>query len=142
MDVARGYAEAYADYAADAESLTGNTPTGPGLAAAKLVLSAALVPAFSLIPPDQAADIIAKAFTAFWLAPPMVFAGTFPGVVTAVPGTAVLAPALTAAWKLNLLTLSKKPEATPRIAQVFHAFTSTVIVTDATTPVPTVGPIL
>ncbi len=142
VDVASGYADAYAAYAADARSLIGNAPSGPAIEAARAKLAQMLVPAFSMVPPTQAADLIALALTAFWMVPPMVFSGSFPGVATAAPGAALLPKAILLAWSTNMATLSRRPEATARIAQVFHAFTSTVVCTDATVPSPTVGPIL
>src|SRR4051812_28529854 len=86
VESAKRLADAYATYAATAQSVMGGSPVS--LAAAKATLQASLAPVFatSRLAPQTAAQL-AQAFTAFWLLPPVAFVGTPPGVVTVVPGS-------------------------------------------------------
>ncbi len=142
LDSARLYSAIYAEYAAAGRTILGNAPLS--LAAAQAALTLALVPVFTGFgrPPGVVAEQMAQAFTAFWLLPPVVTAGSFPGVVTLVLGTPVLGPALQAVWAQNVSARASNQEASQRLADVLHAFTLTVTVTEATVPTPTIGTLL
>lgn len=129
-------AQAYATYASDARTVSGNAPVS--LAAAQETLTGALVPAFTGYGrgPENVANAIAGAFTAFWFVPPVVTAGSFPGTVTAVTGTQALVEALVNTWEANVRGRVDRDTAAGRLADVFDKFTKTVIVTE----VPGVGP--
>ncbi len=141
-DSARRYAKLYARYAAAARTVLGNAPVS--LAAAEASLTVALIPVFTGFgrPLPTVAQQMAQAFTAFWLLPPVATAGSFPGIVTLVPGTLILGPALVAVWLQNVAAQASSQEASQRLADVLHAFTLTVVVTEATVPTPTVGTIM
>ena len=142
VDSARRYAAMYGRYATDARTVLGNAPAS--LTAAEATLAAALIPVFTGFgrPSQLVAQQMAQAFTAFWLLPPVVTAGSFPGLVTAVAGTAALGPAMVAAWAANVASKATNQQAAQRMADALHAFTLTVVVTEATAPTPTVGPIV
>lgn len=127
------WAAAYgATYAANAQSLAGGSPVGiPG---AQAILASSLAGAFAS---GSAAAAMAAAFIAFWGGPPMAFLGAFPGIVTAVGGTFDLA----AAFQANIDSKATVGDACARIAGILDASTRLVIVTDSTTPSPTIGPI-
>lgn len=96
---AAAWAAAYETYAQGGRSCQG---AGPGsLAAAKATLEAALTAAFQDGTAAGASSAMAAAFTAFWLTPPVTFAGSTPGVVTAVTGTAAFSAALSARFTAN-----------------------------------------
>ena len=131
------WADAYAAYAASAQSPMGGIPVT--LVAAKATLATALAGAFSGVVPATTAAAMATAFVAFWLTPPVVFVGTPPGAVTvAIPGA--LAAALVAAWAANTAGKLSVSDSADSIATAIDAWTRTVIVTHPT-PVPIVGPI-
>ncbi len=139
-DAGERWANLYADYARAAMSPTGGSPAA--VDAAIPALSSALAATFAaMADPGTTASQMADAFTLFWFAPPMAFAGAFPGVVTVVPGTAALAAALAATWASNIAGGLSARDAADAIAADLHAFTTTVVCTDATVPTPTVGPI-
>lgn len=142
QEAARRYAEIYARYAADARTVLGNAPVS--LAAAEATLRIALIPVFTGFgrPPQVVAQQLAAAYTAFWLLPPVATAGSFPGIVTLVAGTPVLGPALAAIWVANVASMPSARDAAQRLAAAIDIFTKTVIVTEATIPSPTVGPLL
>jgi len=139
--VARNWAQLYATYAADGTTLLGGHPLS--LDAAQATLQGALTGVFAnpyqLAP--QTATQMAAAFTAFWLLPPVATTDVFPGVVTAVAGTALLQTALLSAWFSNFASKASGEQAARGIATALDAFSRTVIVTNATVPSPTVGPL-
>ena len=126
------WAAAYGSYASAAQSLAGGHPTG--IAAAQAILSSALAGAFAT---GNAAPAMAAAFKAFWSGPPMPFLGAFPGIVTANGGSFDLS----AAFQANIDSKADVGTACARIAGVLDTSTRQVVVTDSTTPSPTVGPI-
>lgn len=130
-EAGKRWAQAYGDYAAAAMSLAGGSPIVQGAVDA---LGGVLG---NLFAGGLAAPAMDAAFVAFWLAPPMAFAGPFPGVVTAVPSV----PGLAGVFASNVEGKASADAAMGAIAAALHAFTLTVIVTDATVPTPTVGPI-
>lgn len=143
-DMARKWSRAYASYAADASTPLGGSPLSSSLEAAQATLEGALTGIFSnplsLLP--QTAALMAAAFTAFWFLPPVAtLDGAFPGVVTAVAGTALLQAALIAAWLSNLASRAGAEQAAVGVAAALDAFSRTVVVTIATVPSPTVGPL-
>lgn len=141
-EAADRWSAAYASYAASATSCGGVSPAS--LAAAQAALKGVLTGVFAARSPtpNAAASAFASAFTAFWIAPPVVFAPhPFPGVVTVVGGTAALGPALLSAWSSNLATRARADAASSSIASALHAFTLTVVVTHPIVPTPCVSPI-
>lgn len=126
----------YATYALGARTISGNPPVS--LAAANATLCGALVPCFTGFgrDPYTVARRIALAYETFWLLPPVVTAGSFPGSVTAVLGTEALASALVSIWNINVSSRADSETAAERLASVFDKFTKTVVVTE----VPGVGP--
>lgn len=121
------WADIYADYAGGAQSCAGVPAT---LAAAKETLRAALGAAFaSGVDPATTASMMASAFTAFWLAPPVAFVGTSPGVVTAVGGTAVLSAGFVTTWAANVAAQATASQAAAALATLLDVFTKTVVVT-------------
>lgn len=135
----QAWADKYADYAANALSPMGGAVGS--LAAAKATLASALGAAFASQNPASVVAAFANGLTAFWLTPPVVFAGAPPGAVTAVGGTAALGPALTSVFASNIAGKLSKQACADAIAAVIHTFTLTVIVTHPVTPTPVVGPI-
>jgi len=139
------WAAAYAGYAGNATAGPA-LPSSASLSAAQDTLAGALATAFDAATRAGPAGLgsvtagMAAAFPAFWLLPPVQFAG--PGVTGAV--TAAL-PATLAA---DLATaFSAGPSATAaaqatRIAGVLHAWTLTVTVTNATAAGPVVVTLL
>jgi hypothetical protein len=125
---ADAFARAYTNYAAKA------TPT-PTLLLAEKTLSAALETAYKTSR-DQSTFIghMVKALSAFWLTPPVTFAGPpAPGAVTVIAGLAALQPALQAMFtksalviKANKIYTSK--QAATEWATVLDTFTKTVTV--------------
>jgi hypothetical protein len=141
-DMARKWSRAYANYAINGQTVLGGNPVS--LDAAQATLQGALTGTFSnpyqLAP--QTASSMAAAFTAFWLLPPVAtLDGAFPGVVTAVAGTALLQAALLSAWFSNFASQARAEQAARGIAAALDAFSRTVVVTIATIPTPTVGPL-
>jgi hypothetical protein len=141
-DMARAWARAYASYAIDGTTVLGGHPVT--LDAAQATLQGALTGIFAnpyqLAP--QTASQMAAAFTAFWLLPPVAtLDGAFPGVVTAVAGTGLLQTALVSAWVSNLASRASGEQAARGIAAALDAFSRTVVVTIATVPDPTIGPL-
>lgn len=134
----QAWADAYEAYAAAAQSPLGAVGS---LAAAKATLAAVLGPAFASQTPATVLSGIANGLTAFWLTPPVVFAGAPPGAVTVVGGTAALPAALSAVFANNIASKASKPAACDAIATALHTFTLTVIVTHPVVPTPVVGPI-
>lgn len=135
VDAGRKWANAYADYASDAESLGGGGPVG--LDIAQNLLAATLAATFAVsLDPVSTASQMASALTALWLAPPVVF-GT--GLVTAVGGTSILAAGLPAVFVANSVGQLTADQSYQALAGLIHAFTITVITT--TPPAPTIGPI-
>lgn len=130
-DAGRRWAEAYGAYAAAAMSSINGVPNVTGAIA---VLASKLAGAFAS---GAAAPAMDAAFVAFWLAPPVAFAGAFPGVITAVGSVVGFA----AIFAHNISGKASADAACGTLAAGIHAFTLTVICTTATTPTPTVGPI-
>lgn len=129
---ADAWAAAYRAYAGGARSCgTPGAPAGPSLAAAELVLSGALLAAFSGSDPASTAAAFATALTAFWLTPPVAFAGVTPGLVTVVGGTVALPAALAAMWATNVAGSASASDAAQGHADTFDVFTKTVVVTHA-----------
>lgn len=129
---AKNWANAYAGYATEAQSCQAVPPVPAAIQAAQATLQATLAAAFAAgIDPVSTATGMASAFTAFWLAPPVLFSGVTPGVVTAVGGAAVLATALVASWTENTLTKASASAAASTMATILDAFTRTVVVTHA-----------
>ncbi len=134
----QAWANAYADYAGAAISPIGGAPLG--ISAAKATMAATLAAGFAA-QPAPVAPVIGAALLAFWMAPPMTFSGAFPGVVTVVGGAAAVGPALAAAFASNIASKAAVGPSCDAIAAAIHTFTLTVVVTHATIPSPTVGPI-
>jgi hypothetical protein len=131
-DCADAWAAAYRAYAAGAKSCGApGAPAGASLDAAKAVLTAALLAAFSGSDPASTAAAFATALTAFWLTPPVAFAGATPGAVIAVAGSAALPSALTAMWASNVASAASAADAAQAHADLFDAFTKTVTVAHA-----------
>lgn len=139
QEMGKRWATAYRSYALDARSPLQSPPTITG--AAQRLLGIGMAQAFRAPSPPAVAAAMAQALTAFWLAPPIAFPNAFPGVVTLVPGAVALPQALVSAWAANFASRASNEGATKAVATVLDAFTRTVIVTHATTPVPTIGPI-
>ena len=129
---AQRWAQAYGDYAAAGRSTIGGVPNVSGATA---TLASVLAGAFES---NDAAPAMSAGFVAFWFAPPAAFAGAFPGVVTAIGA----GPDLAGVFRRNIDSKASSDAACAAIAAELHAFTLTVIITTATTPTPTVGPIL
>jgi hypothetical protein len=131
-EAAQRWAQAYGGtYAATALALPANVPNVAGATAA---LTGKLASAF---PTDNAAPPMQAAHVEFWTAPPVPFAGAVPGVVTAIGGP----PDLAGVFRRNVESEASADAACAALAAELHRFTSTVVVTVATTPTPTVGPI-
>ncbi len=126
------WAKAYGDYAGAGR---GPLAVVPNVSGAVAVLGGSLAAAFAS---GNAAPLMTSAFVLFWMGPPVTFAGAFPGLVTAVGGGPNLAPV----FAQNVANKASAHDACAAIAAVLHAFTSTVIVTVASTPSPTVGPLV
>ena len=138
-DAGNIWAAKYAAYAADAISPMGGAPAS--LAAAEATLGATLGAAFAAGSPASVISAFVNGLTAFWLAPPVVFAGTPPGAVTLVGGAPALGPALSATFASNIAGKLSKQACSDAIAAVLDTFTRTVIVTHPVVPTPVVGPI-
>ncbi len=141
-EMAQKWSRAYASYAIKGVTVLGGGPVT--LDAAQATLERALTGIFSnpyqLAP--QTATLMATAFTTFWLLPPVAtLSGAFPGVVTAVAGTALLQAALISTWLSNFGARASAEQAARGVAAALDAFSRTVIVTIATVPTPTVGPL-
>ena len=130
---AQGWADAYRIYAGAAQSCgVPGIPLGAALDAARDLLEASLVPIFTGgTDPASTASGLAVAFQAFWLAPPIPFAGVTPGVVTAVAGTAALQAGLLASWVPSPDPWPTAGQAATTIATLLNTFTHTVVVTHA-----------
>lgn len=126
------WAQAYGDYAAAGR---GPLAVAPNVSGAVAVLGGLLAGAFGS---GNAAPLMTTAFVAFWFGPPVTFAGAFPGLVSAVGPGPMLAPV----FAQNVASKASAHDACAAIAAVLHAFTITVVVTVASTPSPTIGPLL
>lgn len=135
---AQDFVNAYSTWAADADATYGTNTTAPAGAAPML---SALLPIFQGGPAGtmDAAGMaagIAAACDAFWV--PMVFAGTWPGVVAGVTG----GPALQAAL-LDIATShggGSRDGACQTLADAFTAHAQTVLVLFTTNTGP-LGPV-
>jgi hypothetical protein len=141
QEAGRRWASVYAQYASTAKTAVGGSIIS--LAAQERVLGPLLGAVFatSQLAPQTASNL-ASAFTSFWLLPPVPFVGSFPGIVTAVAGTAALQAGLLSVWAANFASRAPNEQAMQKIAGVIDVFTRTVIVTTATVPSPTVGPLI
>lgn len=143
-EIARVWAQAYSGYALDATAPLGGSPLPPSIAAGQGLLYTSLMSLFSASR-DQvtSAQGYSNFLTAFWMAPPVVFAGAPPGLVTLVPGAAIMAGTLLTVWGQNLVSRASPQQAAQAIAQVLDTFTRTVIVTQLPPGPgpPIVGPI-
>lgn len=142
VEAGANWANAYFQYAKMAHSPLGGTAIPAQVEAARELLARQLMLAFATPVPDKSitASAMATALTSFWFAPPMVFAGTPPGVVTAVLGTVELRNGLVLVWTQSLAEHASADLVSNRIGQLFEAFTHTVIVTHPGAP-PIVGPL-
>lgn len=140
QEVGERWARIYGDYASRATSILGGSPVS--VVANQKVLSAALAAVFatSKLAPASASQM-ASAFTAFWFSPPLVFTGAFPGVVTLAPGGPALQAVLLSTWASNYASRAPNGVAMTKIAACLDAFTRLIIVTHATVPDPTFGPL-
>lgn len=136
QDAADRWAAAYKAYAAGATSCLAGAPNGASLTAAEATLSAALVAAFSSKDPVTTVSAFGAAFTAFWMAPPMVFTGALPGVVTAATGAAALQAGLPGVWAtIQAMGMScDAAAAASQHATLLDTFTRLVIVLHAPPP--------
>ena len=129
---AKNWANAYAGYAAEAQSCQAVLPVPVAVKAATATLQSALAGAFAGgVDPVSTASAMASAFTAFWFLPPMAFQGVTPGVVTVVSGTGILATGLVASWAQSTATQASADAAASTMATLLDAFTRTVVVTHA-----------
>jgi hypothetical protein len=140
-EAAQRWAAMYAGYALQANTVVGGVVVSVAANQQALAESLALTFATSRLAPTTAAQM-ASALSSFWLAPPVSFAGTFPGVVTLTPGTPALQAQLVSTWAQNLADRAPADLAASRVASVVDAFTRTVIALSATTPTPTAAPII
>lgn len=139
LEAGRRWASAYSSYASDAVSPVGGSPVG--LSVVEGILAGLLAMSFSTShDPVTEAQQLATALTAFWLTPPVVFAGTPPGAVTLVAGGPALQQALVSVWAVNLASRSPADQAMRSVAQAIDGFTRTVVVTTPGGP-PIVGPV-
>lgn len=105
----------------------------------------------SLIPPTALASALGSIFeaqqagagaqidaacTAYWLSPPIPWAGIWPGLTTAVVGAGSLGPALDAVMAQNIETRASTTDACRAIAEAFEAYSLTVTVTFTTNTGP------
>lgn len=132
LAAAKGWAGAYAEYAADAQSCQAVPPLPASIEAAQATLQGGLAEAFAAgVDPGSTATGMATALTAFWLLPPVAFTGVTPGIVTAVAGTSLLVTAFVATWAKNTASKASARDAAASMATVLDAFTRTVVVTHA-----------
>lgn len=135
----RAWAAAYVPYAQTATSCAGGSPIG--LSARQSLLATALAAAFATsTSPVDAANGIANALAAFWLAPPVPFAGATPGLVTVAVPTA-LAAALASQFFVSMATPPRPPDvAADQLAGLLDTWTRTVVVAHGA-PAACVSPI-
>lgn len=142
VEAGRQWADAYATYAQGAVSVLAGSPLA--IEAARPILAGSMGFAFaSGFEANVTANQMASAVTAFWMAPPMAFAGASPGVVTLV-GMAppALASSLVAAFIANSASQAGATQAVQRIAALLDAHARTVIVTHFTPTGPVLGPLV
>lgn len=129
LEAGQRWAKVYADYASKAQSCQAVPPLPASISVAQATLAATLGTAFSAFDPVSTSTLFANALVAFWLAPPVAFTGTTPGVVTLAPGGPVLQAALAAAWVSNIVNKVSADFAAAQHATLFDTFTRTVVVT-------------
>lgn len=139
-ECADAWASAYKNYASGAQSCQSGSPNPAALTAAEAILSATLLAAFNGTNASDTATAFSTAMSAFWLLPPVLFSGVTPGLVTVVAGAPALQSALLALWSANVAGNVSAADAAQGHADIFHAFSLTVVVTHAP-PTTCTGPI-
>lgn len=134
------WASAYGSYAGAAQSCSGTANPG-AISAAQSLLSSSLDSAFSSGNAASTAAAIATALTAFWFAPPVVFIGPTPGLVTLVAGTAALQSGLISLWSSNVSGGASASSAAQGHADLFDIFTKSVLVVHVP-PAPCSAPLV
>lgn len=142
--VAQAWASSYAQYASEAQTVTGGTVVPASVAAAQALMYTSLLAMFSTSKdPVTAAGGYANALTAFWFLPPALFAAApTPAFVSLVPGASLLQSTLLSVWAVDLASRASPAHAARAMAQAFHVFTSTIITTQLVPPgPPVIGPL-